>query len=157
CFIVTRSRHTEPKPLITVILDIVVPLILGCVVFMLVRYWTDLTDPILKMTWNADKKMTWGDMIDSGGIWLRLDHIKSVLCYGIPILISFAFVDRPLRFGLCVAAICMASYMNMSSKGILLRSRSFFGVLQVTQVPDEPAGLENVYHKLVHGTTLHGM
>ena len=157
CFIVTRSRHTGPKPSISVLLDIAVPMILGCVVFMLVRFWPDLTEPVTKMMWNAEKNMTLGEWIESGGMFLRLDQLKSILCYGIPILVSFAFVDRPVRFGLCVAAICLASYMNISSTGTILRSRSFFGVLQVTQVPPEPTAMESVYHKLVHGTTLHGM
>ncbi len=68
----------------------------------------------------------------------------------LPVLLCGFFMKRPVRFGLAIAAVMLASSMcRLFDEEILLRGRSFFGVLQVTTTGD--------YHRFEHGTTLHGM
>jgi SAM-dependent methyltransferase len=68
--------------------------------------------------------------------------------------ILFAFRDRPLRFGLALAAVFAAGVARASlapgRPTVLDAERSFFGVYQVTREP----GTNEV--TLYHGTTLHG-
>ncbi|HEY4953452.1 MAG TPA: fused MFS/spermidine synthase, partial [Gemmatimonadaceae bacterium] len=68
--------------------------------------------------------------------------------------ILFSFNNRPLRFGLGLAAVFLAGFLRASvAKGspvVMHAERSFFGVYQVTR----EAGSNEV--TLYHGTTLHG-
>jgi len=71
--------------------------------------------------------------------------------FGIPALLAYRFVLRPVRFALCLAAILLASTMFKGVHGqSLLTERSFFGVLRVT------VDSEGKYRQLVHGNTVHG-
>jgi SAM-dependent methyltransferase len=74
--------------------------------------------------------------------------------YGVPILICYSYVARPLRFGLAVGAFLVASAQceKLEESKVIKQERSFFGVLKVQDDSDS----EGEYHKLVHGTTLHG-
>lgn len=83
-------------------------------------------------------------------------RVAQLLLYGIPILICFSFVNRPVRFGLAVAAFITASQMHDTSvdSPTLYTARSFFGVLKVQNERRDP-GMPPV-HALHHGTTLHG-
>ncbi len=84
---------------------------------------------------------------DSG---LSMDTIIAVLVYAIPVMLCFFFVDRPLRFALCVAAILGAHHgSGRATDGMIHTERSFFGILKVEE-------REPHYNRLVHGTTLHG-
>jgi hypothetical protein len=82
-------------------------------------------------------------------------------------LAAYFWVDRPLRFGLAIAALWLVGMMhdrNYEAEwhddgwgGVVRtmhRDRSFFGVLTVEEWQDKDGG--PIYHKLVHGTTLHG-
>ncbi|MCZ6523302.1 MAG: fused MFS/spermidine synthase [Alphaproteobacteria bacterium] len=63
----------------------------------------------------------------------------------------YAFRARPLRFGLGIGAVLLASTIWGQGEGIILdQERNFFGVMRVVRLPDNP------YHLLYHGTTLHG-
>jgi hypothetical protein len=67
-------------------------------------------------------------------------------------LLCLGFARRPVRFGLGIGAVLIASTFHQGVEGRLLHAeRSFFGVHRVTL---DPAGR---YHVLLHGTTLHGM
>jgi spermidine synthase len=75
-----------------------------------------------------------------------------IVQFGIPVVICYTFVDRPLRLALGVGAILFAFHFNeQANPSILKQQRSFFGVLQVAR-----EGEQRQYHKLTHGTTLHG-
>ena len=83
-----------------------------------------------------------------------------ILLYGLPILVCLAFRNRPLRFGLALAAFVCASRLHgplpdfgRSISRVIYRDRSFFGVLKV-EVEAEDTFWES--HVLMHGTTLHG-
>jgi hypothetical protein len=72
-----------------------------------------------------------------------------IVRFGIPVVICYTFVDRPLRLALGVGAILLAyGYVERSNESIMLQERSFFGVLKVEA--------DETYHSLTHGTTLHG-
>ena len=66
----------------------------------------------------------------------------------------FSFRERPLRFGLALAAFFVAGqvreHLGPNRAELLATERSFFGVYRVTRSP----GSETV--KLLHGTTVHG-
>lgn len=69
----------------------------------------------------------------------------------IPALLCFSFKDRPVRFGLGIAAILFAGQMTTSLQHkVLFAERSFFGIHRVLMDKDE------TFHELQHGTTFHG-
>lgn len=74
------------------------------------------------------------------------------LMFALPAALCFTFAGRPLRLGLGVAAILLASSLYVSDQGrVLYAARSFFGIHRVLL---DPSGR---FHLLAHGTTLHGM
>jgi hypothetical protein len=103
------------------------------------------------------------DWLGDIGSRLRLvDHVPSLaqlrsgLQFGVPILLCYFFVSRPVRFGLGLGAIMLAFTFysaEVEKKSVVYRDRSFFGVLKLERSDRD---LGNC-HRLVHGTTLHGM
>jgi hypothetical protein len=102
---------------------------------------------------------------------LSSTSILILFIFALPTVLCYAFVKRPLRFGLGVGALLLAgAFCELLDKEVLLRARSFFGVLHVTDVRmsdrillhgGEPPGDQYFssdadVHKLEHGTTLHG-
>ena len=93
-----------------------------------------------------------------------------VLFYAVPAMACFFFVDRPLRFGLCVAAILGVNQYRSGERDLVKSERSFFGILKVMEDRspmrpdwdlDEEIPLDKLpdmldYTRLLHGTTLHG-
>jgi spermidine synthase len=72
--------------------------------------------------------------------------------FGVPSLLCFAFSRRPLRFGLGVAAILLASGLYVSDQGRpLYAERTFFGIHRVL------LDASGRFHLLAHGPTLHGV
>jgi hypothetical protein len=86
------------------------------------------------------------------GITLEPYQLWMVVIFGIPLFISYLFIKRPIRFGLSLGAILLGSSFFSAIHGpILFTERNFFGTVQVNYDPSGP------YHKLFHGTTLHGI
>jgi hypothetical protein len=79
---------------------------------------------------------------DFGTIGLLLVFLPSALAL-------YALAERPLGFGLGIAAACGAALLAADLHSVMARERSFFGVYTVKR---DPAG----HHVLVHGTTMHG-
>ena len=102
--------------------------------------------------------------------------------YALPCMLCFFAIDRPLRFGLCVAAVLGVNlYRDHENSNAEHSVRSYFGIMKVEQYnefykpfsleltdPNESPGddgRDNVYRymyrqpfrKLLHGTTLHGV
>lgn len=74
------------------------------------------------------------------------------LLFGVPSLICFSFSRRPLRFGLAIGAILLASTLYTSDQGQVLHAeRSFFGLHRVL------LDATGRFHTLAHGSTRHGM
>jgi hypothetical protein len=73
------------------------------------------------------------------------------IAVGVPILVHYGTLARPLRFALGLASIFVVSQSQPSPYGRALRTeRSFFGVLRVTT---DPTGR---FRQIVHGATVHG-
>ncbi len=77
---------------------------------------------------------------------------------GVPALACYLLSQRPVRFGLCVGAVMLATTLETTHLGELLeRDRTFFGVHRVSlQRYTTPDGQRRATHDLHHGTTLHG-
>jgi hypothetical protein len=132
------------------------PLLLGLVAMYVLKYFdTDPGKEIAKVAYDwtesAAQKLHLNDEE------ITRERVLLVLQYGIPILLCYGLVMRPIRFGLGLAAIMLANFIyiqgSADEKNVLLRARSFFGVLRVERWDTG----DNVYHQLLHGTTLHGM
>lgn len=94
----------------------------------------------------------------AAAIWLgpRLGiHNRSAyrfLMAGLPLLLSYAFIYRPVRFGLAMGALFVSLGFYPGPHGKRLHAeRNFFGVLRVTYDQSGP------FHRLYHGTTIHGL
>lgn len=86
-----------------------------------------------------------------GHVWLRSEFIvfASLLCFPL-----FALRKRPLRFGLALGGLMLLSPLaGDSDRQTLHAERSFFGIHRV-MTERTPTGTQ---HRLVHGTTLHGI
>jgi hypothetical protein len=78
--------------------------------------------------------------------------IRMAVTCGVPIVICYTFLERPLRFGLGIAALFAAGLFDHSLHGrVEYRQRTFFGVHRITT--DEGGR----YRLLFHGNTVHGM
>ncbi len=82
--------------------------------------------------------------------WQGLDStINVAVVYATPLVLCYALQRRPIRFGLCVAAVFLASALDPGVHGpATYRARSFFGVHRVT--------MHDGMRRLVHGNTVHG-
>jgi hypothetical protein len=89
---------------------------------------------------------------DVGGIaTTTLGAVVTMLAAGLAVLVAYRHRARPVSFALTVGAVFMASSLSTAVNGrVIRRARSFFGVLNVTEV----AGTR--VHRLFHGSTLHG-
>ncbi|MCI0459790.1 MAG: fused MFS/spermidine synthase, partial [Gemmataceae bacterium] len=77
--------------------------------------------------------------------------VRTAVMFALPVVVCYIFADRPLRFGLGVGAVFLASLLAPSIHGrIVYQERSFFGVHRVAE---DPQGRLRV---LVHGGTVHG-
>jgi SAM-dependent methyltransferase len=134
--------------------------------------WLDLTLPLclgvlaLGLLWGVSSPVVW-QRVRSLADLLHMDvrHLRVILTYGVPAVLCYTFVERPLRFGLGVGAILLATCFNgLLDENLRLQTRSFFGVLRVedsTEVEyvragDEVQPVRFDFRSLIHGTTLHG-
>lgn len=79
---------------------------------------------------------------------LGIGRLVKVLTFGLPVALCYGFAERPVRLGLGVAAIFVATAFSSDTSDVLHQERSFFGVLKVED--------RGIYHSLLHGTTMHG-
>jgi hypothetical protein len=142
--------------LVGILVDVALAAILGLVTFWLIRFFRI---PATPDTWLARLQ----ELRDAGITWCAdkmhhsVGHTREVLAipilgYGLPILLCYAYVIRPVRFGLAVSAfllVCLYWTGKLDYK-VLHQERSFFGVLKVQYEDDDNT------NKLIHGTTLHG-
>ncbi len=91
---------------------------------------------------------------------VTMNRVRTILQFGASLLICYVLVTHPVRFGLGVAAIMLANNSYLDTSGaygnVAYHTRSFFGVLKVTTHVDDEDDSQGL-HKLIHGTTLHGM
>jgi SAM-dependent methyltransferase len=86
------------------------------------------------------------------------DSLLLILCYAPPVILAYVLVERPLRFGLGVAAILLvASLPAALDPSVIYRDRSFFGAFLVRSGVEDPVGDQGLNsHRLLHGRILHG-
>jgi hypothetical protein len=104
--------------------------------------------------WEFDKFRDFVRTMGRGRFDFSAETVAKLLVFGLPALLCYVFVERPLRFGLAVGAFVLASGMyDLRPSSLINRERSYFGVLKVNEyLPSEIP-----YHSLTHGTTTHGM
>ncbi len=148
------------------VFDILAPLAVGGLTLALYYFPTDRL-PLLR-------SLPLPSLVKPFYRWVNFSPImvwRNYVPIAVPLLTSYWWVERPVRFGLCVAA----AWLALTSAGqldlrrhdqLLHRSRSFFGILSVQEDTDKtpenvvvrlPDGVEPIFHRLVHGTTLHGL
>ncbi|MCE9563528.1 MAG: fused MFS/spermidine synthase [Planctomycetes bacterium] len=66
-------------------------------------------------------------------VGLSKQTVVVVVLYAVPVMLCFFFVDRPLRFTLCVAAILGPLTIRESNQGLVHSERSFFGILKISE------------------------
>lgn len=73
------------------------------------------------------------------------------LVVGVPLIVSYLFRRRPVRFALALGAVMLGNSFHAGlNRETLVAERNFFGTLRVTQDPASDT------HWLYHGTTIHG-
>jgi hypothetical protein len=75
-----------------------------------------------------------------------------VMTLALPLLLSYAWARRPVRFGLAIGAVVLGSFFfqDLFYGRTLHVERNFFGVLRVTR---DQTG---TFHQIFHGNTNHG-
>jgi hypothetical protein len=83
---------------------------------------------------------------------IKPNNVFIVVLFGYSMVWCLSFSERPMRFATGLAAIVIASSLFSGLYGkFLLKERSFFGVLRVS---DDPAGQLRYF---LHGATVHGI
>ena len=129
-------RQLDRNQRIAIILDIVIPVIVG------LGFWL-LTSVLPEQNWFI-RAAEWLTTTST----LAPETIRVILLFAVPVMVCFFFVDRPLRFALSVGVILGSATFKDEGRGVIHTERSFFGILKVEQY--------GVFTRLVHGTTLHG-
>jgi hypothetical protein len=114
----------------------------------------DLPTPWGPMTWAIPAGLglvTAGLIVSLQAYDVEPAQLRAGLMFGVPAVLCYTQVDRPLRFALCLGAMLLASFLYVGKEGrTIFSGRSFFGVLRVTTDRDSH------FHQVVHGSTVHG-
>ncbi len=90
-------------------------------------------------------------------VGMDVRQFRIILTFGLPAVLCYTFVERSVRFGLGVGALVLAAGLSAFVDDPPLRQdRSFFGILRVERGVTRHDGFYFPFHRLVHGTTLHG-
>jgi spermidine synthase len=80
--------------------------------------------------------------------------LRKLLAFGLPAVLCFILIDRPLRFGLGLGAFLLAAWFSaLFDSSLLAQTRDFYGVLRVETARER----DRDYVCLYSGSTLHGM
>jgi hypothetical protein len=108
--------------------DVIRPLVLGLVIALVIVVWQAVSE----------------------ALGVRLVKILLAVAFGIPAVVCYTYLQRPLRFALGIIAVLLAGQLYHGVYGPpLYRVRSFFGVHRITRDPESDC------LQLVHGNTLH--
>jgi hypothetical protein len=80
------------------------------------------------------------------------------LLFGAPLVFMYLLIDRPVRFGVGLALLWFAGLLYAGDGGTVIDfDRNFFGIVRVSDEVIHPTnGTTEEYHRLMHGSTLHG-
>ncbi len=128
-------------------------------------HWMDLILPLslgvllIGLSWGLESKILWS-RVAKIAIALNSDpgRLILILTFGVPLVLAYTFVERPLRFALAVGAVLLASgFCATLDSPVLHQERGFFGVLKISDYIHRYG--DDYFHlrRLDHGTTLHGM
>jgi hypothetical protein len=82
---------------------------------------------------------------------LHTGPLAIAVMFALPAVLCYTMLDRPVRFGLAVAALFLAGLLYEGVHGVVLdQQRSFFGVHRVA------LGADGNSYVLIHGNTVHG-
>ena len=93
--------------------------------------------------------------------------VRQILIYGIPAMICYFFVERPIRFGAAVGALWLATFLtDYDRKSSVFYDRSFFGRIKIESYgqwkripsalfPDEVEGDHDAYDIVLEKETDH--
>ena len=82
---------------------------------------------------------------------MDVDMIRRAGCFGVPLILNFLLVERPVRFALGLGALFLAGAFDQGAQGrVLYLERNFLGVVKVTESSDGD------FTRMVHGNTVHG-
>jgi hypothetical protein len=97
--------------------------------------------------------LTVGLALGARQLGMAPSQARTGLIIGLPAILCFLMVDHPIRYGLMIGALFVASnLMQTSSSGVVAYTgRSFFGVHRVIHVE------QGRLHMLSHGNTIHGI
>ena len=122
------------------------------------RDWTGVATYRQPVSWFANH---FSRLLANGpAVFVNGENVFKAIAFGLPALICYFFIERPVRFGLCVAALLLAGHLgewasrdDSSNSKLILQKRSFFGVLRIEETSNNDG---DVFHKLVHGNIIHG-
>jgi hypothetical protein len=102
-------------------LDLVVPVLVGVAFYF--------------MTTRLPQREWFQSTCEGIGTRIRMpaETVQIILLYAVPVMVCFFFVDRPVRFALCVAALVGPPTYRSASEGLVHSERSFFGILKITE------------------------
>jgi hypothetical protein len=153
---------------ISLALDFVIPLLVG------IAFWQMGT--LLRYDWYQSLITKVAETVPFN---IGPKTVNIIIVYALPVMVCFFFVDRPLRFALCVAAILGPTTYREAGSSAMHSERSFFGILKIEEsdgyesylmepgdgerqkvvrnANNEPVLMHQLkFRRLVHGTTLHG-
>jgi hypothetical protein len=163
------------------VLDAIIPVALAGFMFLVFYCYEHTSWFYPAVEWSAN-------FINTSAARIKLNYSMSretltlLPLYALPCMLCFFFIDRPLRFGLCVTAVLFVCYFRGNQAESVERTdRSYFGIMKIEKYEEyyKPFGFvypavndpldedgkpyNKVYyhpqkfHKLLHGTTLHGV
>jgi spermidine synthase len=126
--------------------------------------WLDLLLPLslglllLGLVWGLGSKALAPRIARLAGEKVNPGFLRRLITYGVPLVMCYTFIERPLRFTLGVGALLLvAGFTSRLDEGVLHQERSFFGVLKVEKDYEWYGEDKEDSRKLMHGTTLHGI
>lgn len=89
------------------------------------------------------------------GLRIEESNLRMIIMYGLPPLLCYTLIARPVRFGLAVGAVFITMLWcdDLEGRPVVHRDRSFFGTMAVKDLYVDGTP----FRELMHGTTLHGM
>jgi hypothetical protein len=155
------NPEAPPEPRRWTIWDLVLPLLFFAAGRFLSAYFTDIVRACASVMDDTGFRLR-----ARGALFDDARTAATILAFGLPTLACYFLVERPLRFGACVAALWFGTYFTfvvndrkMADEDRTIYTRSFFGTIKVTTDYNRSLdGKERLspFTQLVHGTTVHG-